>query len=69
MDEATTQENDTLDSVIFRSLGIVTDELLEEAYTLNPDLADYGETLPAGVVVKLPPLSTVAVKPTIKLYD
>ena len=69
MQEILAQEGDTLDYLIFRVHGIVTDATLEAAYELNPELVHSGLTLTAGTAVRIPELPSVPVKPTIKLYD
>ena len=68
--EATILDHDTIDLIVFRTLGVVNAELLKETYDLNPDIANYGTTLPAGIKVTVPDLpSTTVVEGSIKLYD
>ena len=63
-------DNDTVDLVVFRELGIVNDDIMKDAYDLNPDISNYGDTLPAGVSVTVPDLpAATIVEGTIKLYD
>lgn len=69
MNETTTLDGETLDFVIFRVFGRVDEHLLEMTYQLNPELAEYGTVLPAGVVVILPPHPTTHENPTIHLWD
>lgn len=69
MNETTTLAGETLDFVIFRTLGRVDETLLNQTYDLNPELAEYGTVLPAGVVVKLPQQPTTQETPTLHLWD
>ena len=69
MNETTTVDGETLDFVIFRVYGYVNDQLLEQTYQLNPELAEYGTSLPAGVVVKLPEMPAIQENPTIHLWS
>ena len=65
-----TIENDTLDAVFFRHFGFVTSLGLGLLIALNPELPEYGPTLPAGVEVRMPDASEFSEdKPTIKLWD
>lgn len=49
--------------------------IVEAIFECNPHLAAYGECLPAGVVIDLPPLSSLALPdaasrhPTVQLWD
>ena len=66
----TTLEKDTLDQVVFRTLGTVNETLLEAAFDLNPALANYGPLLPYGISIEVPDApDSENVKRTIKLYD
>ena len=67
----TTLDNDTLDLVVHRTLGIVNDALLEETHELNPQIANFGATLPYGLKVTVPdrPEVVQSVTRQIKLYD
>ena len=63
-------EDDTIDLVVFRELGIVNEGLLEETYALNPDISHYGLLLPGGTSVVVPDLpANTIIEGTIKLYD
>lgn len=63
-------EGDTIDLVCWRELGRTTD-VVEDALVANPRLADLGPILPIGTTVLLPEPneSTIAVRPTIQLWD
>ena len=67
--ETTTLDGETLDFVVFRIHGRVDEALLSATYDLNPELAEYGAVLPAGVAVKIPPIKESAEVPTLKLWD
>ena len=69
MNEETSIDGDTLDQIIYRALGRVNEQLLDETYALNPELSEYGPVLPEGVVVLLPPAPTAIAVPTIHLWD
>ena len=62
-------QGDTLDLVIYRTLGVVDDALLAEAFALNPEIAGYGVILPTNTDVTVPDMDIVQPKRTIKLYD
>lgn len=66
-----TGQNDTLDLLCWRYLGI-TAGVVEAALQLNPGLADYGPILPQGILVTLPDATTVSqtdTTETIQLWD
>ena len=69
MNEEKTIEGDTIDYLIFRAFGRVDEKLLDDTYELNPELSEYGTTLPAGVQVKLPDTPASIENPTIHLWD
>lgn len=52
---------DTVNVLLYRTLGRSDDEAEEALWALNPGLADYGPSLPAGVQVVIP---EIADKPT-----
>jgi phage tail protein X len=67
---ATALQGDTLDLVCWRVLG-TTSNVVEQAFALNPGLADLGPVLPEGQVVILPdaPTPAVPVRETVNLWD
>lgn len=69
---AIAQQGETLDAICWRVLGR-TEGVTEQAYDLNPHLADLGPALPGGTRVTLPDLTTTAAAPprraTVKLWD
>lgn len=66
---ATSLENDTIDLIIYRELGFVDDDMLSRTMALNPEVAEYGATLPAGVEIHLPePPTPSDIVETIKLW-
>ncbi|MDM3884693.1 tail protein X [Pseudomonas sp. BCRC 81390] len=52
---------DTVNVLLYRTLGRSDDEAEEALWAINPGLAEHGPVLPAGVQVAMPEL---AVKPT-----
>ena len=68
---AITQQGDSLDLVVFRTIGVVNESLLEETHTLNPSVSNYGATLPFGIEVTVPdaPSDGDNITRSIKLYD
>jgi len=70
---AVAQQGETLDAVCWRVLG-QTAGVAEQAYELNPGLADLGPLLPGGTRITLPdpPAPTAAApvrRETVKLWD
>lgn len=69
---AIAQAGETLDAICWRVLGR-TDGVTEQAYDLNPQLADLGPNLPGGTQVVLPDLVNAAAAPpkraVLKLWD
>lgn len=47
---------DTVNQLLYRSLGRSDDAAEEALWLLNPELAEFGPVLPAGVSVVLPEL-------------
>ena len=64
------QQGDTLDLICWRELG-TTIGVVEQAYDLNPGLADTGPTLSEGAIIILPdsPPPAVITRETINLWD
>lgn len=64
------QQGDTLDALCWRHLGR-TAGVTEQAFNLNPGLADLGTVLPIGQLVTLPdPATAVAdIRPMTQLWD
>ena len=69
MRQTTTQQGETIDFVIFRSLGRLDEELLDQVHQLNPELSEFGTALPEGLVVKLPDPPASTEIPTLHLWD
>lgn len=71
---AVAQDGETLDAVCWRVLGR-TAGVSEQAYDLNPGLADLGPLLPGGTRIVLPDIASPAAAPapvrreTVKLWD
>lgn len=67
---ATARAGDTVDAICWRELGR-TQTVTEQVLELNPGLAEFGPTIPAGTVVILPELIETA-RPTletVQLWD
>lgn len=56
---------DSVNLLLYRELGLCDDAAEEALWRLNPELAEYGPVLPAGVWVVIPELATrpAAVRP------
>ena len=69
--QATAQQGETLDAIVWRVLGAWSGGIVEQAYELNRDLADIGAVLPEGRLVILPALSSAAANSLdiIKLWE
>lgn len=69
---AVAQQGETLDAICWRVLGR-TEGVTEQAYDLNPHLAELGPNLPGGTRVILMELTTITSTPpkraTVKLWD
>jgi phage tail protein X len=61
----TTKEGDVLDWICWKHYG--TTAVLEQILAANPDLID--EKLPAGMIVKLPYITSIKSKKEIKLWS
>lgn len=63
------RQGDTVDALCWRHLG-ATRDVVEQALSLNPGLADVGPILPHGMAVELPepPARARQVK-TVRLWD
>lgn len=49
-----TKENDVLDGILWQIFGFCNEALLQDTYSLNPGLCNYGAILPAGLSVVVP---------------
>ena len=52
-----TQGGESVDEIAWRAYGRTDGETLRALWSANPGLAAHGETLPAGLEVRLPRLS------------
>ena len=70
MTTATAMEGETVDAICWRMLGRTRD-VTEQVLALNPGLAARGPALPAGTLVLLPDMATLApaVLETVNLWD
>lgn len=69
MTQYRTSEGDTADFIAWKHYGTQDGQVVERLVDANPGLADYGPTLPAGVIVTLPELESAGVTEGIKLWD
>ena len=63
-----TKEHDMLDWICWKHYRFQSDAV-EIVLTANPELAEWGSFLPAGLLITLPEIKKSAAKPTIKLWD
>ena len=63
-----TREGDMLDFIAWKHYGkqsVAVEQILEA----NPKLAEYGELLPAGLIIKLPDITLPETDTIIRLWD
>jgi phage tail protein X len=63
----TTKHNDVLDAICAK-IYLNTPGATEIVLEANPNLADYGMMLPAGITITLPAISTTENKQSITLW-
>lgn len=63
-----TKEYDMLDWICWKHYGFQSGAV-EVVLTANPELAEWGSFLPAGLLITLPEIKRAAAKATIKLWD
>ena len=63
-----TKEYDMLDWICWKHYGFQSG-VVEIVLNANPELAEWGNFLPAGLLITLPEIKKAAAKPTIKLWD
>lgn len=64
-----TRANDMLDAICFEYYG-ESQGYTEAVREANPDLAQFGPVLPAGLSIELPDLEDLKIQPdTIRLWD
>lgn len=49
-----TKDGEMLDEILWRIFDTTNKQVLEKTLLLNPGLADYGPTLPPGLLLELP---------------
>ena len=47
----------------------ILSDISDEVYAVNPDLAEWGSYLPAGIIINLPDLSFDEAETNIKLWN
>ncbi len=63
-----TREGDMLDNIAWKHYGKQS-SAVEEILEANPGLAEYGEQLPAGLVITLPDINLPETDTIIRLWD
>ena len=63
-----TKEHDMLDWICWKHYGFQSGAV-EIVLTANPELAEWGSFLPAGLLITLPEIKKATAKSTIKLWD
>lgn len=64
-----TRDGDTVEFIAWKQYGTQAGQVVEQMLAANPGLADYGPTLPGGLVVQLPDLVTAGTTEGVKLWD
>lgn len=64
-----TKDGDTLDYIAWKQYGNQNPGTVETLFLANPDLSAYDDTLPAGLVVRLPEIPVAETQETVKLWD
>jgi phage tail protein X len=64
-----TREGETVDEICFRVLDTTAGGVVEETLRLNQNLADYGETLPSGLLIVLPDVQALTTASTANATD
>jgi len=67
MDRYQTREGDTADYICWRVYGKQSGAV-EQFLLANPNLSEYGEVYPAGLVVNLPEIATEPEAATVSLF-
>lgn len=60
---------DTVSRIAWKFYGSTSDRVVEQVLEANQNLADLGETLPAGTVITLPEIAQPAIKQGVRLWD
>lgn len=63
-----TIKGDTVDRICWRFYGRTTG-MTEAVLLANPNLAEQGAVLPAGLLIELPEITEEPVQPLIQLWD
>ncbi|MEX5877937.1 tail protein X [Providencia hangzhouensis] len=61
-------KGDTVDAICWRFYGRTTG-MTEAVLLANPNLAEHGAVLPAGLLIELPEITEEPVQPLIQLWD
>lgn len=62
-------DGDTVDFITWRFYGTQDARVVERLLEANQNLADLGDTLPAGTRVTLPDLDTASERTGVRLWD
>lgn len=64
-----TRDGETVDEICFRVFDSTANRVVEETYKLNQNLAEYGETLPSGLLIVLPDVAAIKAQTTANATD
>lgn len=64
-----TSDGDTADYIAWKCYGTQDGKVVEQMIDANPGLADYGPTLPAGLLLTIPDIAPEAGETAVKLWD
>lgn len=63
-----TLQGDTVDAICWRFYGRTTG-MTEAVLLANPNLAERGAVLPAGLLIEIPEIHSEPIRPLIQLWD
>lgn len=63
------KQGDTVDLIAWGHYGRQDNRIVERVLEANPGLADYGATLPDGVLVELPEIAAAPVEKGVRLWS
>lgn len=64
-----TSAGDNLDHIVWRYYGSTAGQVVEQVLEANPGLADFGPSLPAGIVIQLPEIKQAGQTKGVRLWD
>lgn len=69
MTQYISKDGDMVDEIAFNYYGTTASLVVEQLLEANFGLADYGPTLPAGIVIELPEIDTTQKTTGVRLWD